>query len=343
MALRVDTALADIMGHTTRGRLESIEGSFEEPVDEGDLSAAFDTEIKPHLSELEAARLAFRRQFVARIIMDVAAVVAGVVATHLAFGPQPLPAALIVTVGVVAFFGWVKAPLKRYDAKVRSLVMPVVCRFLGDADYVRDAKTFDGIRHFVEVGVVGRYSRSHLEDLFTGRYRETDFAMLEATLSRKSGKRSRTVFRGLLFAVSVPIAVRARILIGRDHGALGNRLTAWFKEKGGMSAVAFDDPVFEERYTVYSDDGAEARSVLTSGLRQSLVAIAQAHDRPIRAAFEGGRFLMAMETRHPFLEPASVFRSAHEMDHGLRTLVREATIVQRLIDYLHGDRPGHLA
>ncbi len=130
--------------------------------------------------------------------------------------------------------------------------------------------------------------------------------------------------------------------MAQDNGAVGNRFTAWFKGLGGMNAVAFDDPAFEERYTVYSDNAEDARGMLSPGFRQSLVAIAQAHDQPIRAAFDGGRFLLAMESRESFFEPASVFQSAHQMDERISTLVREMTIVHRLIDYLHGDRPGYL-
>lgn len=149
------------------------------------------------------------------------------------------------------------------------------------------------------------------------------------------------MFRGLVFAIEVPRKVPARILIARDGGLLGNGLSGWIKRFDGMQRVALPDDVFEAHFELYADRPAVALATVTPELCANLVALATAQDgAPFQAAFAGGRFFVAMRRRGNQFGIGSVFRSTDRLEDETARLLEEVQIVHRLIDYLHGDRPG---
>ncbi len=241
---------------------------------------------------------------------------------------------------------WISRPAIRHRAELKDLVIAPLCRFLGDLDYSRKAKGGFDTGRFEAAGVVGHHTRSKLEDLFAGHHRDTGFRVVEAKLKRRRrGRRSSgstTVFKGLLFDIEVPQAFACRILLASDKGGLVNRMEGFFRDKfGGMEATAFDHPAFEARYEVYSDDAAAARALMTPALLDSLVALCEAADEEaLRAAFVDGRFLLALPSRKDLFEIGKLHRSLEHLEEDVKVLLDQVTLPHRVIDYLHGDRPG---
>lgn len=313
-----------------------------------DFERFYEREIAPHAATLEQARQRRVGSFYRRIGISVPllAILGGGLYLSGVFGGQPFWVLVVVIVGALAAFVWIGRPAARHREAVKDLVIAPVCRFLGGLTYSRKANDGFDLAAFRDHGVVGSFNRSSLEDLFAGTYRDTAFRMVEAKLKRRSrrskgGSSSRTVFKGLLFDVAVPKPFACRILLTADKGGLANRVEGFFRGKfGGREPVAFDHPAFEERYEVYSDNPEAARALMTPALLDSLVALAAAAERKaLTAAFADGRFLLALPHRRNLFEIGRLHRSLDHLEEDVGRLLREITLAQRIIDYLHGDRP----
>lgn len=140
-------------------------------------------------------------------------------------------------------------------------------------------------------------------DLFHGAGADgRRFAIYEATLKRKSGKNTRTVFVGQIYAFQRRARSNAEIVIVPDRGIFN-----FFKPLKGMERVRFEaDPAFEKRFEVYAYRPHEALALVGSDLRRKLLDLGRggrvfayvgAEDALV-AAWGANRF-----------EPGSMFRS----------------------------------
>jgi len=306
-----------------------------------DFDRLYDRQIAPQVAGLEETRLACRKSFFWRLLTVGAVLLLVFAASRIFTGISLEITLLLVALVAVGGFFWLRGPFRKFDSAARDLIMPAVCDLFGEVDYERRPAGYPTLQLFEYVGAVPGFSRSSLEDLFTGRHRNTHYAMVEAKL-RTRGKRSRTVFKGLLFTVSVPQKFSAKVLIGREAGQLLNKLDSWFKKLADMKPVHFQRNDFEAAYEVYSDDPDEARELLNPSFLDNMLAIAQSHDGRVRAAFIDGWFLLALKSGKSFFEPVSLFRNTDDLKDRTRSLIDEMLIAHRLIDFLHGERPERL-
>ncbi|MEM7224862.1 MAG: DUF3137 domain-containing protein [Pseudomonadota bacterium] len=245
---------------------------------------------------------------------------------------------------MIAFFA-ISRPGTQHRNDVKELVIPPICKMVGELEYQRKPKGRFRLEAFKDAGVVGSFSRSALEDLFTGRYRETGFSMVEARLKKRSSsgrnKSSRTVFKGLLFEIEVPTQFTCFAIMVGDKGAIGNAIVSFVRERfGGLERVETGHPNFEERYELFADDPAGALKLLSGGFLDTMVALSDAAGRDaLNAAMSNQRFLLALPHRKSLFEVGRLHRPLDHLEEDLEEIVGEITIPHRVIDYLHGERP----
>jgi hypothetical protein len=314
-----------------------------QPYERG-FAKVFAERIAPRLAELEVERRSRRRDYLWRLAVAVLGVPLLVGLVGVAGGAEFFGiTAFVLILSVIAAVWFVTQPHRGFRDAMRGAVLPPVCEFLGGLQHARGKRASIGLRRFSESGVVGHFTTSRLDDVFSGTYRNIGFVMGEANLRRRSGKNNRRVFRGLLFAIEVPKAFPGRVLIGRDYGGFGNAVAGWFKQFGGLERVELPHPRFEALYAVYSDNPEAARRWLTPDFLENWVAVAQAYQgSAIRAAFVGGEFLAALPTNRNLFESGSLSVPATRIEEDLHQVMWEITIAHRLIDFLHGDRPQAL-
>lgn len=231
---------------------------------------------------------------------------------------------------------------------MNAALMPIVSRFLGFAHARAGDAAIDPAK-LVDLGLLPAFNRARLEDQVTGRHRDTDFAMVEVRLDKTSGRTktggtsSRTAWRGLLLRIGVPMSFSGRILLQQDYGDLGNSLFQSLGGAKGMKRVKFDDAAFEEAFEVYADDEGEAKKLLTPALLESLLLLKKAQRRQgMTAAFDQGQFFLALASKRNLFEIGSLFKKPADVAEGLHDLLFEATVAQRIIEVLHGERPEQL-
>ena len=303
------------------------------------LARLFQREIAPHLPGLEAERARGHSRFVT----TAAAFAAGIAILLGVLWPlDRLWAVVGAVVALVIGLHVLGSQQRRFRHRVRDLVMPAICRAIGDLRHSVGSAPGIPFDDLENLGLLPCHNRRRVDDVFEGRHRDTGFVMAEATLRYRSGgskSRTRTAFRGLIFAIEVPRNVPARILVAREAGAIGNRLKGWINGFSGLARVALPHPAFEARFEVYSDDPAGPRDTVGPGFCDALVALAEAHDgQAMQGAFRLHWFYLTISKRRDQFRLGSLFRSLDDLEQEAERVLQDVRIVHRVIDTLHGDR-----
>lgn len=303
------------------------------------LARLFEREIAPHLPRLEAERAQERSRFV----MTAGGIGLGVTVLLILLWPlDNLWAALGAVVALVIGWHVLGSQQRRFRHRVRDLVMPAICRAVGDLRHSAGSAPGIPFDDLERLGMLPRHNRRRVDDVFEGRHRDTGFIMAEAALRHRGGgskSRTRTVFRGLIFAIEVPRNVPARILVAREAGAIGNRLKGWINGFSGLARVPLPHSAFEARFEVYSDDPAVARAVVGPGFCDALVALAEARDgQAMQGAFRLQWFYLTIPKRRDQFRLGSLFRSLDDLEQEAQRVLQDVRFVHRVIDTLHGDR-----
>ncbi|HEX8640048.1 MAG TPA: DUF3137 domain-containing protein [Allosphingosinicella sp.] len=140
---------------------------------------------------------------------------------------------------------------------------------------------------------------------FTDLFHGTDadgrrFAVYEGTLTKRAGKNTVTVFTGQLYAFQRRATGTGETAIVPDKGLFN------FIKPSGMERVKFEDPDFERKFEVYSNQPPSATMLVGSDVRRKLLELRQAGrvfvyigpEDVLVAIWGGNRF-----------EPGSMFRS----------------------------------
>lgn len=303
----------------------------------------FRRDVAPRLKGLEDERQTHQKRFLAALgLMGAGIIGATVVLGAIDFSWAVLAAFVALAIGFVALHHI----RQKYHKAVRAAVMPAVCEAIGDIAHTSgDAPGLD-LDTVAGLGVVPRYDRRSIDDAFFGRHRDIGFTMAEVRLRRRGGgrrRRSRTVFKGLVFGIETPHEIPARILIARDSGFLGNRLKGWVKSFSGMQRVPLPHEAFESAFEVYGDQPEVARETVSPAFCDNLVALSEAHaGAPLQGAFSDRRFYLALKRRGNQFRLGSLFRATDDLQEEAARVMHDIQMVHRLIDFLHGDRPQSL-
>jgi hypothetical protein len=305
------------------------------------LARLFQREVAPHLPSLEAERAQGRARFIATAIGFAVGIP---ILLGVLWPLEPGWAVLATVIALVIGLHMLGNQQRRFRQRVRDLVMPAICEAVGDLRHSAGSAPGIPFDDLESLGLLPRHNRRQVDDVFEGRHRDTDFVMAEARLRYRSGgrkSRTRTVFRGLIFAIEVPRDVPARILVARESGAIGNRLKGWINGFSGLERVSLPHPAFEARFEVYSDDPTVARDTVGPAFCDAMVALAEAHvGQAIQGAFRLRWFYLTIPSkRRDQFRLGSLFRTLEGLEEDAHRVLQDVRIVHRVIDTLHGDRP----
>jgi len=311
-----------------------------------DVMRAFRAQIEPHLSKISALR---RRAWISTVIA-ILVVGLGVFVGARIFGawlglPGTDWAALALAVVIGGPIGYVFGDWI-YARRLRKKLLPLLCDAIGGVNYRGGKRRGFKFSTFNRLGLIDRRLKlRHLEDRFTGTYRNTNFDMMEAVY-RASNRRddpTRRFFRGLLIRLSVPMPFDGTTIVtARGDGAAPARITSFFSKRR-LKPVPFDDPVFDLHYKAVSDNADEARRLVAPVLRNALLAMSNERQGEIvRAAFHKGDFWISVPVWKPLFEIASLMTPARMLEERTLRAADEITVAHRIIDQLHGSGPKRL-
>jgi hypothetical protein len=156
--------------------------------------------------------------------------------------------------------------------------------------------------------LVPGYDSSSFEDLWWGTLGSQPFTLHEARLTetRGSGKHRRTVvvFSGSIMTVGFSRPFQGTTLIEREkrhRGFFGGTRESIELNGVTLNQVAMVDPRFEDAFSVWSNDGVEARYLVHPDYAERLIAVEQAYaGNNIRALFHDGDLLLVLESGDMF-------------------------------------------
>ncbi|ANP47742.1 DUF3137 domain-containing protein [Candidatus Viadribacter manganicus] len=279
-------------------------------LDDAGFQQLYKDRIEPCFVANEADRLAAVGQFKQRLLIGGGVAAALALGGYLIWRQFDIAAVILFmsafVVGIVAY-----QPL----AKVGQTLKRQYCSAIADA--MDAAFTLSGFappafERLCELGLVPGFSRSSFEDLFSGTYKSSPFALYEAHLEQrrtdsKGRTRYTTVFRGQLVRMHFPREFLGVTIVRRDAGVFN--IFGGGKAAGKqLERVRLVDSRLERAFEVWGTDQVEARYLLHPVMMERLLELeTKLHGKRLRCAFEGGDVLVAVEGGNLF-EPGDLFK-----------------------------------
>ncbi len=315
------------------------------PIESG-FAPIFTAEIAPVLDQLEQERQ--QRNKTGWKHLGASLCVAAILAVIVTLTMSGFFAVIVLGFGAIIGFGLRSAQSRKWSGAVADAVMPPVCRFLGDVRYDRQSGESFPIGRVRSLGLVADYDKASFEDHLTGTWRGTEYEMVEATLTKRSkngnqnGSSTETVFKGLMFRISLPHPAPTRIPILRNYGRALNKVASFlsFGKGRGMPRVETGHPGFEADFELHAETPHGVLDYLPPAFLDNLVAIGEHESdrgsKGMRAGFDGQDFWLALERSKPFMEMAKLGQPVQEITGELHQVFDDMALIRRIIDRLHG-------
>lgn len=275
---------------------------------------AADDELGRILGELEVTRLETRRRInvaaALRIPVCLVAAVGLWVVSQASDDPADAGDLLaFLAMGAVGGYLWASWSLgEAYRRTFKERVLPKLAAGFGPLAW-RPAQP--PIEEFRRHRIFGDFDAHDAEDEIYGEYRGMPLSIVELRLTKRRGKNTVTVFRGLTAAVTLPRGLSGVTVVVPDRGMFGNLSRSL--RGGSCEQVRLEDPVFEKAYEVYGSDQVSARALLTPAFMERFMALAGSarFGAPV-ALVQDNRLLMALETlgERDLFEPPSYRKPA---------------------------------
>ena len=242
--------------------------------------------------------------------------------------------------GIIAataiFYGFVRHYIRRYKKRVKGRIFPVIFRYFGES-YSYSADVGYSIDTLKPWGIVPDYDRVNTEDLVRGSYKDVAIELFEAHLQKESRdkdnkRRYHTVFKGLCITLSVNKNFRGKTVIVKDRGIFN--IFAKNRHMKGLSTVKLEDPHFEKKFEVFSNDQIEARYLLTTSFMKRLMDLVEIlKAKGVQCSFYKEKLLIMLPAKKNFFEPGSIFEPA-TFEHDIKTILEEMKIIFDIVDIL---------
>lgn len=296
--------------------------------------AFYEAEIAPYLAAKEAARRKAARKFWA--IVGAVGATCALIVVYGPLGTANLHLAVAVGMAGAAGATWL---LNRARDDIASGLLDLVCGRLGFQHVLKPGRP-DYYAPFRRLRLLPNHNREAWEDEVRGAHADASFVMCEAHLRMKSsGKKSstRTVFHGQLIALDYPKKFLGTTVLRRDAGLL-NRFT---KPDPAFSHVGLASAEFEKAFEAWSTDQVEARDLLDPVVLERFQALERLFNgKKLRAAFDEGRLLIAIETGDR-LSIGSMFKPLDDKAR-VETILKEFDVIFDLIDVIVARVEGRL-
>lgn len=304
------------------------------------LDSLLEAEVAPQFPDLARTQTRFRLLAAAALCAPV--LLAAI--TWLAWDSEDFEAFLVATVIAAMIGPGAAVHLSRsFRDRLRDALMPPVCSAVGGMRHRVGEGA--GIDRLARVALVAPFNEREIDDVFQGEHAGIGFTMAELALrntthrrrGHKTERRTRTVFKGLLFAIATPQPIAVPILLRGPDWFL---LTPWRNtnpRNAGLARVAVPDRAFARRFSLWTTDGEAALAVVTPDFAALMVSLSRAAGwRGIDAGFDRDRFLLLLPRVRGQFEVGGLLPSLNRLPRDAHQLLDQVLIVHRLIDSLRG-------
>jgi len=192
--------------------------------------------------------------------------------------------------------------------QIKTGINGAIARALG-LQYSLSLQPGAAFKQAVAFELVPGHDDADFEDLWWGELGAQSFTLHEAKLTeqRGSGKNRRTVtvFEGTLMQIGFARKFIGTTLIEKNNQRrkflFGGEKDSITLNGVTLNRIDMVDPAFEDRFTIWSDDGVEARYLVHPEYVERLTAVESAFaGENLRALFCDGTLLVVLETGNMF-------------------------------------------
>ena len=197
-----------------------------------------------------------------------------------------------IYIGVVGgLFAWPFYKINLYKKKVGGKIYPLIFRFFGsDYRYKNEVPGVSSLWEF-DHKIIPHFDKTSLFNKFMGYVKGTYKGVTlehvqNVKLTRYDSSWAdtffmffnlhRTAYKGILITLTMNKNFSGETIVKKDNGLLGR----WFSRKyiktiEGLENIKLEDPVFEKKFEVYSNDQIEARYLLSTSFMARLLQLAE--------------------------------------------------------------------
>jgi hypothetical protein len=287
------------------------------------------------VEEFRKAKLKSSKKFLTIGIVGLAtcAIVSAIVAEWIPL----IPGAIIMIVGLVGYFGGVKAYKNEFKSRVITPFIKVINPTLS-----YQAKGHISKQQFKESKIFSESpDRFSGEDYIAGKIDKTEveFSELNAqyrTTDSKGRSQYHTFFRGLFLIADFHKHFKGRTMVLPDTsekmlGFIGKKLQKL--NFGRDQLVYMEDPEFEKEFVVYGTDQIESRYILSVSMIQRILDLKKKAGCKIYLSFLNSNVYLAVYWSKNILEPN--IRESATNSETLNKFYRELSFCFGIIDDLN--------
>lgn len=227
-----------------------------------------------------------------------------------------------------AFLAWwcIK---KDFENSIKEKIMPTVCSCFGDMHWHEGS--YGASSQFTASYLIPQYSDSEYDDVFTGRYKDVRFDIVECKYNIGSGKNRRTVFDGVVIKLDMNKTFSSHTLIKADT-------FLHLSPSEFLRRTTLEDVAFEKNFDVFTNDEVDARYLITPSFMERLNNMKVAFSASsISCAFYGKHLLIALATPWDLFSLASLVTPITDAKQYHR-MYEEIVSIIKLIDHFKLDQ-----
>lgn len=235
---------------------------------------------------------------------------------------------LVYLIGLV-FYSAVK---KDFECSIKEKIMPVVCQSFGTIKWMDGLKEpYNPGQIYEQSGLIPFYNKVECwDDNFCGTYKDVAIELLEAEFTNFSFflhfNKWQRVFKGIVVKFALNKTFNSHTVIFSN--------SSWFcLEPPHLKRMLIEDVVFEKKYSVFTDNEANARDLITPLFIERLKQIKLAFKtKNISCAFYNDLFLIAIPTNKDLFSIGSLVKPVNDPKQ-YYNMYEEMESIIKLIDY----------
>jgi hypothetical protein len=244
---------------------------------------------------------------------------------------------------VMSFLAWLLyywgQPEREYAEAYKNNLLPKIAESFGLSYSLRGIMPEKKIR---DAGLVPHFTSARAEDFFRGEYQDGHISFFQLTLEETSGsgknRRTVTVFEGLAVEITLPKKMfYGHTILTSDRSGLSE----WLTEKSvGLERAGLVDPVFEERFTVFTNDQVEARYLVDPAMMERILNLHEVHGAyPMSFSCREDSVLILLQSHKNFFEPQELENPVDAAGGEPEKLRQEITGFLSMMDHLRFWKP----
>lgn len=231
---------------------------------------------------------------------------------------------------MAGLWAWVTHPKRQYAREYKTKILPGLAGLFGNFTY--DLKGKIPVEAMKPSKILPAHTGYKSEDFFSGVYKKVKISFSEIKLTKKSGKNTKTVFKGLAILLSHGTRkFHGHTILTKDQGKIGAWLT---KQTDKLERADLVDTEFEKTFDVFTNDQVEARYLIDPLIIEELKGLYKEYDgNKMMVAFYDDHILILIGSSANHFEPAEIHTPAFN-EQAVMSLKREIEQVLSLVDRL---------